>query len=313
MAKKFRKLRHDVGYVVFSAMVFIIKITPRFLGVRLFAFFGFFFGFILKETRKITQKNLKKAFGDYSQKQINRITNGVFVNAGKSFFDGIKLPQFPPKKFFKIVRFDDENLVREILSNPNGTIVLSAHLSAFELQTQTVAMLGYSAMSVGSRPFDRRIDNIYADLRRRNGVKYYDRDGGMKHVLRNLKKGENFGVLLDQDATNEGVFVNFFGEEAFTPHMPVKIAIRYKIPLAQMFLIREKGDKYVMYVQKIDAVETKDETESCILNLEKYSKNLEEFIKKYPEQWVWMHKRWRRKAKDFAPQLSISYYKKEEK
>jgi KDO2-lipid IV(A) lauroyltransferase len=271
------------------------------------------FGFLLKGIRKTTQKNLKKVFIDYSQKQINKITNGVFVNAGKSFFDGIKLPQYPPKKFFKIVRLDNENLTKEILSNPKGAIILSAHLSAFELQTQIAAMLGYDAMSVGSRPFDQRIGNIYADLRRRNGVKYYDRDGGMKQVLRNLKKGGNFGVLLDQDATNEGVFVNFFGEEAFTPHMPVKIAIRYKIPLSQMFLIREKGEKYVLYIQKIDVVETEDETESCILNLEKYSKNLEEFIRKYPEQWVWMHERWRRKAKDFEPQLSISYYKKEEK
>jgi len=313
MAKKFRKLRHAIGYIVFSAMVFAVKITPRFLGVHLFGLFGFLFGFVLKKTRKTTQKNLKKVFGDYSQKQIDKITNGVFVNAGKSFFDGIKLPQYPAKKFFKIVRLDDENLTTEILSNPNGAIVLSAHLSAFELQTQIVAMLGYSAMSVGSRPFDQRIGDIYADLRRRNGVKYYDRDGGMKNVLRNLKKGENFGVLLDQDATNEGVFVNFFGEEAFTPHMPVKIAIRYKIPLSQMFLIREKGEKYVLYIQKIDVIETENEIESSILNLEKYSEKLEEFIKKYPEQWVWMHERWRRKAKDFEPQLSISYYKKEEK
>lgn len=313
MAKNSRKLRHDIGYIFFSAMVFTVKITPRFIGVHIFGFFGFFFGFVLKKTRETTQKNLKKAFVNYSRKEINKITNGVFVNAGKSFFDGIKLPQYPPKKFFKIVRLDDENLTKEILSDPKGSIVLSAHLSAFELQTQIAAMLGYNAMSVGSRPFDRRIGDIYAELRKRNGVKYYDRTGGMKFVLKNLKKGGNFGVLVDQDATKEGVFVKFFGEEAFTPHMPVRIAIRYKIPLSQMFLIREKGEKYALYIQKIDVVETNDETESCILTLEKYSEKLEEFIKKYPEQWVWMHERWRRKAKDFPPQLSISYYKKEEK
>jgi KDO2-lipid IV(A) lauroyltransferase len=313
MSKRFRKLRHGIGYIFFSAIVFAVKITPRFLGVHFFGFLGFSFGFLFKKERGITQKNLKKAFENYSQKQINRITNGVFVNAAKSFFDWIKLPQYPPKKFFKIVRLHDENLIKEILSNNSGSVILSAHLSAFELQTQIAAMLGFDAISVGSRLFDQRIDKVFAALRRRNGVKYYDRSGGMKFVLKNLKKGGNFGVLIDQDATNEGVFVNFFKEEAFTPYIPVRIAIRHKIPLSQWFLIREKGEKYVLYAQKIDVVETENEIETCILNLQKYNENLEEFIRKYPEQWVWMHERWRRKAKDFPPQLSISYYKKEEK
>jgi KDO2-lipid IV(A) lauroyltransferase len=210
------------------------------------------------------------------------------------------------------VRFDDENLVKEIYSNPKGAIILGGHLSAFELKTHIAAMMGFRGMSIGSRLFDKRIDDIFVNLRERNGVKYYDRSGGIKSVLKNLKEGFLFGVLVDQDATDDGVFVNFLGKEAFTPFMPVKIAIKYKIPIAWSFLIRQKHDKYVFYIEKADIVETENETESCILNLQKFNERLGEFVKKFPQQWVWMHRRWRREAKDFASQLSISYYKEKE-
>ncbi|MDR0303914.1 MAG: lysophospholipid acyltransferase family protein [Chitinispirillales bacterium] len=313
MARNSRKLRHDIAYIIFSAAIFIIKKTPRFLGLRLFGFLGFLFGHILKKEREITKKNLKSVFENYSQKQINRITNGVFVNAGKSFFDGIRIPEYSKEKFFKIVRLENENLTKEIFSNPNGTIILGSHLSAFELKTHIAAKLGFKGMSIGSRLFDKRIDKIFVNLRERNGVKYYERNGGMKNVLKNLKNGFNFGVLVDQDATNNGIFVNFLGKEAFTPSAPIKIAARYKIPLAWSFLIRENNDKYLFYIERAEIIETENETESFILNLEKFNDKLGEFIKKYPEQWVWMHRRWKREAKDFPPQLSISYYKEKEK
>ena len=313
MSKKHRKLRHDVAYVLLLTIVFISKKIPRFLGLPIFGFLGFLFGFVMKKEREITRKNLKKAFENYDEKQIDKITDGVFINAGKSFFDSIKLPEYPKEKFFKIVRLENENLVREIYSNPSGTVVLGSHLSAFELKTHIAAMMGYKGMTIGSRLFDKKVDEILVKLRKRNGIEYYDRTGGIMNVVRNLKKGFNFGVLVDQDATNEGVFVNFLGEEAFTPFIPVKIAIRNNIPLAWAFLIREKNDRYVFYIQKVEIIKTENEMETYILNLEKFNEKLGEFIKKYPEQWVWMHDRWKRKVKDFPQELSISYYKGEKK
>jgi membrane-bound serine protease (ClpP class) len=208
----------------------------------------------------------------------------------------------------KIVRFENEDLVKEIFTSQSSVVVLGGHLSAFELKTHIFAMLGFKAMSIGSKLFDERVDEIFAKLRRRNGVSYYDRNGGIKNVMKNLKKGINLGVLIDQDATNDGVFVNFLGEEAFTPSTPIKIVMHGKIPLAYAFLVRGKHEKYVFYIEKAEIIETTNETESCILNLEKFNERLGEFIKKYPEQWVWMHNRWKRKAKDFPAQLSISYY-----
>ena len=312
MSKKHRKLRHDTAHVLLLALVFISKKIPRFLGLTLFGFLGLLFGFLFKKERNIALKNLKRVFADYDDARINKITNGVFINAGKSFFDTIKLPEYSKEKFFKIVRLENESLAREIFSNPNGAIILGSHLSAFELKTHIAAMMGYKAMTIGSRLFDEKVDEILVNLRKRNGVEYYDRNGGIMNVVRNLKKGFNFGVLVDQDATNEGVFADFLGEEAFTPFIPVKIAVRNDIPLVWAFLIREKNEKYVFFIQKVEIVKTENEMETYILNLEKFNEKLGEFVKKYPEQWVWMHNRWKRKAKDFPPELSISYYKKGE-
>jgi KDO2-lipid IV(A) lauroyltransferase len=311
MAKSLREFRHRLAFIVFSFVVFFTKITPRFIGLKLFGFIGLFCGYVLKKERGITQENLKKAFPDYSKKRIEKITNGVFVNAAKSFFDGIKLPEYPKEKFFKILKIDNEELTKKVFGNTNGAVILGSHLSAFELPTHIAALMGFKAMTIGSKAFDEKVDEMLVNLRKRNNVAYFDRDGGIMNVIRNLKKGFAFGVLVDQDATHEGVFVDFFGEEAFTPFIPVKIAIHNKIPLAFSFIIREENDNYRFFLEKSEMVLTENEIETYILNLEKYNKRLEEYIRKKPEQWVWMHKRWKRKTKDFPPELSISYYKKE--
>ena len=309
MFKKRRKLRHDVAYITLLTIVFVSKKTPRLLGLQIFGFMGLLLGFILKKERSITQQNLKNVFKDYDDKQIDKIVNGVFINAGKSLFDSIKLPEYPKEKFFKIIRLENESLCNEIFSSPKSAIVLGSHLSAFELKTHIVAKMGYKAMTIGSSLFDKKVEDLLIKLRKRNNVEYFDRNGGIMNVLRNLRNGFNFGVLVDQDATHEGVFVNFLGEEAFTPFIPVKIAIRNDFQLVWAFLIREKREKYTFYMQKAEIIETEDEMETYILNLEKFSEKLGEFIIKYPQQWVWMHNRWKRKSKDFPKQLSISYYK----
>ena len=312
MAKKFKKLRHNLAYILVLIVVFVSKKIPRFLGLRIFGLFGYLFGFALKKERNIARKNLKKVFTDYDDKKINSILNGVFINAGKSTFDSIKLPEYSKEKFLKIVRFNDENLARETFNNPNGTVGLCTHLSAFELQSQALAKYGYKAMSIGTRLFDENVYKIFIKLRKRNGVEYFDRDGGIKNAFRYLKKGFVFGILVDQDATDEGVFVNFLGAEAWTPFVPVKIAIRMEIPLIWAFLVREKGDKYVLNFEKTEVVQGETEMETYILNLEKFSERFGEYVKKYPEQWVWIHDRWKRKPQDYPPELSISHYKKGE-
>lgn len=313
MAKKFKKIRHDIAFFLISFVVFFTKICPRFLGLRIFGFVGFIFGFIMKKERNITRENLKKAFPDYSAKKIEKITNGVFINSGLSFFDGIKLPEYSKEKFFKIVRWADENEAKRILDNhEKGIVSLTAHVSCFEVELQAVALAGYPVFAVGTTSFDERIDKIFTNLRKRNGAKYFTRDGSVRTMLELFKKGYVLGTLIDQDATHDGVFVDFFGEEAFTPSVPVKMALKLKIPMLWGFIVREKGDKYVFHIEDGKFTQTGDLTRDCVETTQLYTNRLCEVIKEHPEQWVWMHRRWRRKAKDYPPELSISHYKKGE-
>ena len=311
MLKKHKKLRHNTAYIVILLVIFVSKKIPRFLGLRIFGLFGWLFGFVLKKERNIARQNLKRVFAEYNDKKINEIINGVFINSGKSLFDSIKLPEYSKEKFSKIVRFNDENSVREIFTNSQkGMIGLCNHLSAFEVKSQALAIYGYKAMAIGTKLFDERVYEIFIKLRQRNGVEYFDRKGGIMSAFRLLKEGYIFGILVDQDATDEGVFVNFLGEEAWTPFVPIKMAIKCKIPMVWAFLIREKDDRYVFHLEKADVIKTENEMENYILNLEKYSERLGEYVRKYPEQWVWIHNRWKRKPQDYPPELSISHYKK---
>ena len=133
-------------------------------------------------------------------------------------------------------------------------------------------------------------------MRTGNSVTY--RDESPKKVLRILRNGGYIGVLADQDvASIEGVFVDFFGKPAYTPAAPVKFAMKTDAALMPMFLVRN-GDKYDFFVEPpVKMRMTGDLERDVLVNTAIWTGILEKYIRKYPDHWVWMHRRWKTKPK----------------
>lgn len=307
MGKPLRKLRHDLAYIIFTIVLHSVFIIPRFIGIRLFSFIGFLSGFLLIPYRKTIKENLDFIYGDTkSAKEKRDILNGVFINIGITLFDSVKLPSYHKEKFLEIVKADLSEIKEVHKINKDGIVMLGAHSSCFELQPHIFVHNELPMFVIGAPLFDQRIDDKIVELRKRNGVTYYNRNGAGRAIIKELRNNSIFGALIDQDATNDGVFAHFLDKLAFTPTGPIRLALKIGAPIYPAFISREKDYTYKLHIGKREDFNKELPIEDTILRIaEETNKFLSDMIHTYPTQWVWMHKRWNRKREDYPNIISV--------
>ncbi len=308
MSKKKRKLKHTLPYLLILQLIFIARYTPRKLGLFQFRMIALLASPLMKPYHKIIDQNLRETFGDSkTDKEFKQIKRGIFLNMGATLFDAIHLPYLPEEKFRKIVKYDVSAL-HEAQATGKGIIVLCAHMSCFELVPQLVSMDGVDSLTIGAPLFDDRVTNLVEKLRSRNGILYLDRNSAGRRLMKELKGGKLFGALIDQDATNDGVFAHFMGRLAFTPSGPIRLAHKFKYPLFFSMMNRNSDDTYTFTLREEPLLDSGDAVEDLCRGTESFNKFASEMIDKYPEQWVWMHRRWNRKREDHMKFPSITDY-----
>lgn len=310
-----KKTKHNLGVIFYKYSVIIIKYTPRFFGIRLFGFLGVVVYHLSKRDKNRTIDGLKKVYGNSKNLiEIKKLAKSVYYNLGISLFDSIHLPYLSENKFYSYIKNYDKKLFEDALLQKKGIIGLTGHLSAFELTSQIVVRSDIPTFTIGAQQFDKRVDSILDILRARNDVKYVNRDRAGRAILKNLKKNRVFGVLIDQDTTSDGVFAPFLDFSAFTPVTMIKIALKTDTPIIFAALHRDRKLNYTMKIEGPLSFEKSDNLDrDAVMIANKFNNFYSEEIKKYPEQWVWMHRRWKRKPSDFPEVLNYDNYKEDEK
>ena len=157
-------------------------------------------------------------------------------------------------------------------------------------------MKGYPTYVVGRQLNNPGLDRLVTVNRARAGIRNIVRGQSTRAILRALRQGGMVGFLIDQDTKVEGVFVDFFGRPAYTPVGPVVLARKTGAPIVPAAIHREADDTHHVVVREaIPLVRTGNEREDRRVNTERCSKALERFIREHPTQWVWMHRRWKRR------------------
>lgn len=294
MGKQLKNERHLLAYLFVRFVIFCALLTPRCIGWPIAGFLGRSFYFLLRKERERTLSNLCKVYPQKSLSEIKSLALAMYSNLGYTFFDSIKLPSLSKEKCLSYVGDFNVEPLKKASQEKRGIIVLSGHLGAFELQTHFAEHLGVDCVTVGAELFDKRVDEEINKLRTRNGVSYISRDGAMRGILKALKAGQLFGVLIDQDTTADGVFAPFLGSLAWTPATSIKMALKGGVPLFYLAMHRGKDRKY--YVNMIEPrVEMSGDRKTDLLAIASdFNKFYEKEILAHPEQWPWMHRRWKR-------------------
>ncbi len=187
-------------------------------------------------------------------------------------------------------------------------MVLTGHLGSWELLSDAAGILGYS-INVIYRPLDfKPLDRFFGHLRSRSGARLFPKASAMRKVLRSLQNNELVGTLLDQNSVRRaGVFVDFFGKSACTNKGLALIVQKTRSPVVPIFLVRE-SDKYRMIIgPEIPLVLTGDKSRDVEENTRRFNRVIESMIRRYPEQWFWVHRRWKTRPLNEAAYASPSH------
>ena len=277
------------------AMRQIVLLLPRKtalnLGIRLA---DLLFLFSLREKTRALD-NLSTAFGtEKSSDDILRICRYCFRNLGKGLMEALQFPRLTSENLDRLVALDGKQNVDDALRVGKGVIILTAHFGNWELLGVSLALSGYGVSFIVRPVRSPRLDVLVNRNRESMGVECIQRGASIKRALRCLRRNELLGILADIDTKVDGVFVDFFGRPAFTPRGPVSIALRTGAVLVPAFIIRQRDDTHRIVIEKPLELENTGVLEEDIrVNTARFTKVIESYIRKHPEQWIWIHQRWK--------------------
>lgn len=249
---------------------------------------------------KLTLRQLKEAFPSKPMREIRKIAEGTFANIARNYMEYLLNDRISKNNIDRWVRPHGLERIDDVFSRGKGIIVLTAHLGNWELVGAYMRIKGYRGATIVKELYFYKYEEYLKKLRAVHDVGTIYRDESPKKMLRMLKDNLVLGMLADQDIGSvEGVFVDFFGKPAYTPTAPVKIALVSGAPIVPCFMVRN-GLSYDYFVDEPIYVEgtRKDKEEVIKYYTQRWSSVLESYIRKYPDQWVWMHKRWKTKPED---------------
>jgi KDO2-lipid IV(A) lauroyltransferase len=271
------------------------------LPVRLAIFFGSFFGSlafdITERYRNLTIENLSTVFADEKDpSEINQIARDVFRNLGMTAAECLSLTKLSGRDILRFIISPSFVILEDALSQGKGCIVIGNHFGNWEIAPAFGAPRGHKVAVIARRIYYHKYNELLVSLRRSKGVEtiYRDDKDVLKKSLGVLKSNGILGIVPDQDVDSvDGVFVNFFGRPAYTPSGPVLMAMLSGAPVVQSFVVRKDGKLHLYIEGPIYINKTKERKAAVQKYTQEWSDRLEKYIREYPSQWVWMHKRWK--------------------
>jgi Kdo2-lipid IVA lauroyltransferase/acyltransferase len=286
-------------YKAISACFSALGLIPRGAAIRLAGFIGHIWFAVDQRHRNVAIENLSHVYGsDKSSREIRSQALRIFRNLTMILFEIGWSLRIKEKDFFSFFKISGLENVRSACNKGKGVLALTAHIGNWELLMLAAGFLGLP-MSAIYRPFDfKPLDRFFADLRTRYGAKLYPKSRAMRKILRSIRDRELVGFLLDQNTSVQaGVFVDFFGKPACTHKGMALVALGTDAPVISAFLVRDGSGFRVEFGPEIPLIRTGDKDKDIIENTRQYNRALESIILRYPDQWFWVHRRWKTRPK----------------
>ena len=293
-------------------MIFLFRILPI-NWLRNFAtYIGTLVFRLANSSRERAITNLRDVYGkEICPGKCMVMAQQVFIEMIKSFFDYIAYSKLTNKKrFFSLVEVQGEEYLKAAYEQRKGVICLVPHVSSWEFAAITPPMLGYETSAASKAMKMKILEKRMVKFRTRRGMKNITRESSYSKLVDILQKGECLILMIDQDTKVKSLFVDFMGKAAYTPIGASRLALETGALIVPMVMTRKEDDNYRFIIYpEIPVTETGNLETDLFENTQRQTKVLEDIIRTYPTQWVWMHSRWRTTPES----LEEYYYYKEKK
>lgn len=283
-------------YYIYRLVWLIIRYLPRGLVLFKGTLIGLLIYFLSPRHRRLCFRNLEIAFGsNLSRKEKKKIARAAFGHFGLMIFDTIKFAQLKETKRSSLLQIEGMENLHQALAEGKGILIFSAHLGNWEIASWPIASL--VPLHVVVRPLDNPgLDEEWQRLRKKFGAKVISKFQAARPIMEALKANEAVATLIDQNVLrSQAVFVDFFGRLAATTPAVAIFHRRTGAPIVPIFCLITPDKKYRLKIYRPLSFPSSlsPESEYLLQITQILTKIIEQEIRQTPEQWLWIHDRWR--------------------
>ena len=296
-------------YRTLYGIVWLLSLIPFRVGQSLGRMLGNILAVVLKRRVKASLNNLGYVFGDsMSGAELIELNGRIVAHFAQMLFEVPHILRLNRTNLDRYVIFDNEDALNEAINKGRGVFMLTGHFGNWELMSAAMALRFNTKGAVIVRPVDfAPADRLLTSLRSRFGTEIIPKKRAMKKLLAAKKENKIIGTLLDQNVDwYEGVFVPFLGKPACTNKGFALVALRTGCPVIPSFSVRQPDGRYrVVFGDELSLQKTGDKIRDTEENTALFTQIIEKYVRQYPDQWFWFHKRW--KTRPYCP-LPEDYY-----
>jgi KDO2-lipid IV(A) lauroyltransferase len=297
-------MRKRLEFVLVWAAVKLLSLPPRSVARSIGAFIGRLALLLTPRLAGVGDLNLRLAFPEKSAAERQQTLRKLYRNLGWLLAEFCQMPHYTPETTRRFIRYEGLEHYLAARDEGKGVLILTGHLGAWELSSFYHSLMGYPMSIVIRRLDNPRVDSLVNHIRCLHGNQVLHKDDFARGLLASMRRGETVGILMDTNMTPpQGSFVDFFGQSACTGTGLARIAMKTGARVLPGFLLWEEAtEQYVLRFGAPLCLATSGNVEAdAIANTALFTKVIEDYVRQYPDQWLWVHRRWKTRPQGEAP------------
>ncbi|HEY0797454.1 MAG TPA: lysophospholipid acyltransferase family protein [Acidisarcina sp.] len=297
-------MRRRLEFAAVYSLIGLLGLLPRSTARGLGALVGWLAFHLLGRLRSVGRRNLELALPEKLLAERERILRRVYRNLGWLMAEFCQMRRYTPKNTRDFIRYEGLEHYLTARDAGKGVLILTGHLGAWELSSFYHSLMGYPMSMVIRRLDNSAVDELVNRIRCLHGNRVVHKNDFARGLLSAMRNGETVGILMDTNMTPpQGVFVDFFGRPACTASGMARLALKTGAAVIPGFMLWEPNEKkYVLHFgEQLQLVHSGDDEADIFANTALFTSVIENWVRQYPDQWLWVHRRWKTRPEGEPP------------
>jgi KDO2-lipid IV(A) lauroyltransferase len=297
-------MREALEYGFTWTLLRLMRALPRGLARGAGAVLGAVAWRVLPNLRRTGLRNLELAYPQMPPEERVRLLRRLYRYLGWQLGEFCQMPRYTRENTANLIRYEGLEHYLAASARGKGVLIVTGHLGAWELSSFWHSLMGHPMTMVIRRLDNPRVDKMVNDIRCLHGNRVVHKDDFARGLLQAMRRGDTVGILMDTNMTPpQGVFAPFFGVPACTASGLARVALRTGAAVLPGFLVWDKAEqRYILHFgPEIPLIVTGDDEHDTVANTAQFTAAIEAYIRRYPDQWLWVHRRWKTRPEGAPP------------